>query len=350
MRVRFINMKKIGALGLVLFATTSLAQQIKEPSACGATPKAKRPMCQECTRGGGVWEYGGGSWGCAIPGVDSVGQFHRSKAIPKDKPIPKPASGGAWFNKYVDVPAGSFTIGSQPTDSEREGNEFAAPVKLTHAFKMKVTEVTQGEWHFVMGQAHENYDRQCGVDCPVRSITFLQVLEFLNKLSEREKLERCYAIKGTQVEWVKGLDCSGYRLPTEAEWEFAARAGIETPRYGELKDIALTADNNPELALRPVANKKPNASGLHDMLGSIAEWTWDEYRYDAFNPEQNAGKEWVDPIIGGLKITDEYSQRTSRGGNGFDRPQDARFSFRVQALAGGSSRVGFRPVRSITTR
>jgi len=329
---------------------TAHAQQISSPSGCGAAKKSERSKCQECTGGGGTWERTGSSWGCAIPaGIGRIGQFHRSKSVGRDKPIPKPSSGGAWFKKYVDVAAGEFDIGTPQSQSQRDGNEFPNHVKLTRAFKIKASEVTQGEWHFVMGNPNEGYDRACGVDCPVTGVSFFEVLTFLNKLSAMEKLEPCYAVKGNKATWLKGLDCNGYRLPTEAEWEYAARAGEKENTWAPLTDVAWTADNSGGV-LKPVGKKKPNAWGLFDVLGGAAELAWDDYVYDAFNDAEGTGAGLTDPIIGGIEMVDDPSQglkfRSTRGGSWRANGYQVRLGVRGQVLPAGDSGVGFRPVRT----
>lgn len=336
-------------LSLALLAAPAFAQSVSSPASCRSSFAKKpdqRSMCIECTGGGGTWEKSSsvGSWGCALPpGVDQIGQFRRSKSGKRTEGPKKPTAVGAHFAKYVTVPAGSFQIGSTSEDPDRKSNEYVAQVKLTRSFSMKATEVTQGEWFFITGKPSAYYDMACGYDCAAVGINFFEALEYLNALSKREKLEPCYEINGDKASWPKGLDCQGYRLPTEAEWEYAARGKSSERRYGDLEEIAWY-DKNSDGKLKPVALKKPNAYGLHDVLGNAAEWVWDVSEYTAFDKEG----EVVDPVIGGTDLGDYGVERTVRGGSGLDLSYDSRAAFRSQAYPkAASNQIGFRPVRTV---
>ena len=156
--------------------------------------------------------------------------------------------------RMVLVPPGTFRMGSPPGESLRQDEEVPHRVTLTRAFRIAATEVTQGQWLALMGW---NRSQNKGDDLPVTSISWKDAQEFCTRLSEKE--------------------ASPYRLPTEAEWEYACRAGATEPAAGaERPAVAWYADNS-DGATHPVGLKTPNAWGLFDMLGNVAEWTLDAY-------------------------------------------------------------------------
>ena len=171
--------------------------------------------------------------------------------------------------EFVRIPAGSFLMGSRElTAAEREtvpyadrpySDEFPQHSRSVGQFWMGRYAVTQGQWEAVMGSPARCYIEECDT-CPVRCVSWHDTQEFIAVLNEQES-EAGYQ----------------YRLPTEAEWEYAARAGTSGARYGELDEIAWYAGNSGE-TIHPVGQKLANAWGLHDMLGNVWEWTADWYR------------------------------------------------------------------------
>ena len=155
--------------------------------------------------------------------------------------------------EFVRVPAGEFLMGS--TSSEAfESEQPVTRVRISKAFDLGKHEVTQSEWHLVMGTDPSHFSG-CG-RCPVESVSWYDVQEFIEKLNAREGARR-------------------YRLPTEAEWEYAARAGTTGDRYAEKLDLIAWYAENSGGRTHPVGEKAPNRFGLHDMLGNVWEWVQD---------------------------------------------------------------------------
>ena len=185
---------------------------------------------------------------------------------------------------FALVPAGEFEMGSSTgTDHERP----VTHVRISRGFYLGKQEVTQGQWEAVMG-SKPSVHSACGADCPVAGVSWVEAQEFVRRLNERE---------GTTL----------YRLPTEAEWEYAARAGTTGERYWPSVDEIAWHEANSDDTPHPVGQKRPNAFGLHDMLGNVWEWVWD----------------WSGAYLGEA-VTDPLGpstglERISRGG-GFSNP------------------------------
>lgn len=161
---------------------------------------------------------------------------------------------------------------------------------------------------------------------PVQTVSWFDAIQFCNALSVHEGFTPAYAggAQSEPVRWDERAD--GYRLPTEAEWEHACRAGTSGARYGELDDIAWHRANSHERA-HDVGGKQPNAWGLYDMLGNVWEWCWDTYD---------------------TKVYGEY--RVLRGGGWFDEHWSCRASVRRRSHPTYRIEdVGFRVARTVAT-
>ena len=139
------------------------------------------------------------------------------------------------------------------------------PVEL-EPFELAPVPVTEGVLAELLGLPAAVRDR------PATAISWLRAVRACNAASEWEGLEPAYRMDGDEVAW--DVESDGYRLPTEAEWELACRAGTTGPTYAPLGEIAWTAADG-LTAPQPVGRKRPNAFGLHDLLGGVWEWCWD---------------------------------------------------------------------------
>ncbi len=232
-------------------------------------------------------------------------------------PTPRPSILAEHGYRMVQIRPGSFSMGSPESEEGRDDDETQHTVKITRAFELGATEVTQGLWNSVMGSNPSSFS-SCGDTCPVAQVSWLDSVAFANKLSAKEGLEECYRISGETVTWPKGLACQGYRLPTEAEWEYAARAGGDTlyagsnDEYSVARGMVDTGKN-----LHPVGSLAGNAWGLYDMSGNANEWTWDWYEknyqsgssVDPIGPQSGSYR-----VIRGGSVADPFSLRIARRG------------------------------------
>ena len=177
------------------------------------------------------------------------------------------------------IRGGLFMMGSPGSDKNGRSNE--RPVHQVHIspFALSKYLVTQKQWQTIMGTNTSHPKYGIGDDLPVAMVTWMDAICFLNKLSERAGLKPCYRVSDSGVRWDRS--CDGYRLPTEAEWEYACRAGTETPYSFGNSRAKLTHyawyQRNSRNKIHPVGLKHPNDWGLHDMLGNVWEWVWDLY-------------------------------------------------------------------------
>lgn len=185
--------------------------------------------------------------------------------------------------QWITVAAGEFLMGSPADEEHRFDDERQHQVRLTHQFRMMSTEVTQGEFERVMGYNPSRFS-QCGDNCPVERVSWHEAAAFGNALSEQAGVEPCYRCTGTAPEvtcspsdaFTPIQTCPGFRLPTEAEWEFALRAGTTASRYGDLDRIAWYRGNSGGRTHR-AATREPNPWGFYDLFGNVMEWCHDWY-------------------------------------------------------------------------
>ena len=235
----------------------------------------------------------------------------------------------------VLLPGGEFTMGSD----QGEPDEQPRRVVQVAPFVIDKFEVTQDQFAALEMPDPSNFK---GARRPVEQVRWSDAALFCNQRSLADGLDPCYH----ELTFECDFEANGYRLPTEAEWEYAARAGIETDESTRSATAALErhacyAANSPQRT-ETVGRRRPNAFGLHDMLGNVEEWCYDRYApgYDAADGRPNPRG----PEIG--------SQRVLRGGSWKSTAVDCRVSARSSDNPGISdacfarNTTGFRCVRS----
>jgi formylglycine-generating enzyme required for sulfatase activity len=224
--------------------------------------------------------------GCQVSGPTAVPAPHPAALT---LPVPVPPELAGLFSylaadpgiTLVPIPAGTFLMGS--TDDEADRGDDEGPqtqVTLTREFFLGATDVTQGQYEAVMGANPSDFKR-VGKDAPVEQISWDQAMAFCQKLTGRE--------------WNAGRLPAAYTftLPTEAQWEYACRAGTTEAYAGEPADMAWY-DQNSGGTTHAVAAKQPNAWGLYDMNGNVYQWCLDWYgKYPG-----GSVRDWSGPATG----------------------------------------------------
>ena len=211
-------------------------------------------------------------------------------------------------------------------------------VVLSYDFQMMKTEVTQSEYKSLM-QKNPSYFQDCGDDCPVEWVTWREAAAYANAYSKSQNLESCYVLVRDRVSWPKGLNCKGWRLPTEAEWELAARSSkpltvqsnielsnddddiIYFAGSNDADDVAWYKQNS-DNKTHPVCTKEPNHLGICDLSGNVAEWVYDGYaRYTSEKKTDPLGPLRSETRIyrgGSWKDSDSNLQITKRSSREID--------------------------------
>jgi len=237
---------------------------------------------------------------------------------------------------FVLVPGGTFTMGSPSGEAGRYDDEVLHQVTLS-AFYIGASEVTQAQYKAAMGTNPSSFK---GDDLPVDSVSWNDAVAYCNKLSEKKGLAKVYSIIGTSVsaDW----KANGYRLPTEAEWEYAAKGGPSSLSLAvnavfagsaDANDVAWYAGNSGDKT-HPSGQKQANALGIYDMAGNVREWCWDWYSVYSRGAQ-------IDPTgasSGGIRVI--------RGGSWASVVQALRSAYRGNSDPGGRDYfLGFRLAR-----
>lgn len=200
---------------------------------------------------------------------------------------------------FIRISAGSFMMGSPTTEANRESDETQHQVTLSKSFYLGKYEVTQGQWKSVMGNNPSSF-KNCGDKCPVENVSWEDVQEFIKKLNAKGE--------GT------------YRLPTEAEWEYAARAGSTTKySFGDSENSLVNYawySSNAGGKTNEVGLKQPNKWGLYDMHGNVGEWCAD----------------WYESYPNASVTVPRSSNRMIRGGGGSSAARELRSAYRLGNL------------------
>lgn len=221
--------------------------------------------------------------------------------------------------EFIRIPAGTFLMGAQEYEDSSSKEKPRHKVNISKAFYIGKYEVTQQQWLAVMGGV--NPSNFLSPDRPVDEVSWNNVQVFIEKLNAMEK-------------------SSAYRLPTEAEWEYAARAGSEAaycygddPKALQLSQYAWYEQNSAKQT-HPVGTLLPNGWGIYDMHGNVAEWVQDKYdkNYYSVSPEKDPtgptmGKKRV--VRGGSWINQPYSCRSAARGYYSEDYTDSDFGFRI---------------------
>ena len=240
-------------------------------------------------------------------------------------PLPKLITSASTGMKLVLIPAGTFMMGSPASDKDADAEETPQhEVRITKSFFLGQTEVTQGQWKAVIGMEpwRGKTDVKAGSDYPATYISWDDAMTFCEKLSQTEGKE--------------------YRLPTEAEWEYACRAGTKTKwsfgdREDEIGGFAWIYNNTGEIGEKyahPVAQKKANPFGLFDMHGNVYEWCRDVYDEKAYGRRDGVTS---DPTV------NAGSLRVKRGGSWGYNSRRTRSAYRNYST-GRQKDIGFRVV------
>ena len=329
---------------------TALFEGVKQPllcKKCGKTLQEEWYVCPYCATPRGAIEPARVPAAVAPPPATLPPSAPRV-AVTAAQPV-QPAMRAVPAN-FVRIPGGTFMMGSPEHEAERGNDEVLHQVTVS-SFCMGKYAVTQKEWREVMGNSPSRF---IGDNLPVEQVRWYDAIEYCNKLSQRDGLIPAYTIAVTQRFFSTITDvtwkymANGYRLPTEAEWEYACRAGTTGPFNTGSTITTDQANYDGEASyknnVRGIFRKStvaagsfaPNGWGLYDMHGNVYEWCWDQYGYYYCNGAQTDPD---GPLDGTFRVI--------RGGAWFTTARRIRSAFRNSAPhTDRYDAVGFRLVRS----
>lgn len=198
----------------------------------------------------------------------------------------------------TEIPKGNIFL-----RDDRKGKTWLAEIK---SFQLSKYQVTQALYAEVMNL---NPSAFSGLMNPVEGVSWLDTISFCNKLSEYYNLNPYYE-HSENGSVTLNTESNGFRLPTDAEWEYACRANTNEPRYGSINDIAWYEGNSSDTT-HPVGQKEPNSFGLFDMLGNVWEWCWDIYDAEVYGTYRVfRGGGWSDNSRGCLATNRRRSHPT----------------------------------------
>lgn len=275
------------------------------------------------------------------------------------KPYEQNLPGSAIKFKMVPVPAGTFTIGSAAAEQGRDADEGPQKKVALSAFWMSAYEVTFAEWDVFFKNVDVPQTKAIAVDAVSRpTAQYIDLTWGMGRDGKQPTNSMSQAAAIMYCKWLYDKTGIFYRLPTEAEWEYACRAGNTSPNpfnknVEQLKQYAFFKENSGG-KFQKVGQLKPNAWGLYDMLGNLSEWTLDQYDAQAY---QKIAANSKDPIV----APGPRYPRVARGGSYLSEAKECRCANRISSLTDWNKRdpqipksrwwltdgmgVGFRVVR-----
>jgi len=230
--------------------------------------------------------------------------------------------------QMIQVQPGTFMMGSPPGEQDRQPNEVQREVTLLRPFELGRFPVTNLIWSLVSGEPLKGEPL-----LPKTEVSWSDATEFCRRLNELVGLPQAMS-QDDKGKWVLDLNSPGFRLPTEAEWEYACRAGTAEATYGPLDEIAWHSGNSGGSA-QPAGLKLPNQWGFYDTLGNVLEWCWDWY--------ESSPSQTIDPMGPNRGV-----YRVVRGGSWGNDARFARAGYRGGNLPGFRSfSLGFRLAKTL---